>query len=123
MTPPPEPGKAKTGRPKKFLSKAVSVIMVTALFGWFYGLASPRAFPKNTEFGLAYGILHGAMMPMALPALVMGQNVEIYASNHPGRYYKIGYIAGINLCGLVFFGSMFFRPRPNAGNGEGERGE
>jgi len=53
---------------------------------------------------------HGALMPMALPALLMGRDVEIYAKNNSGRVYKLGYIAGINLCGLVVFGGAFWRP-------------
>ena len=55
-------------------------------------------------------MLHGALMPMALPSLVIGKNVEIYAVNNSGRMYKLGYIAGINVCGLAFFGSMFWQP-------------
>lgn len=49
-------------------------------------------------------------MPMALPSLVMGQDVEIFAKNNSGRPYKIGYIVGINLCGLIVFGSVFWKP-------------
>lgn len=68
-------------------------------------------FPKNKSAGFGIGMLHGALMPMALPSLVMGQDVEIYAANNSGRTYKLGYIAGINICGLIFFGSVFWRPR------------
>ena len=53
----------------------------------------------------------GALMPLALPSLLLGQNVEIYATLNSGRPYKLGYITGINLCGLLFFGSIFWRPR------------
>ena len=56
-------------------------------------------------------MLHGGLMPMALPSLVMGQNVDIFAANNSGRLYKLGYIAGINICGLIFFGSAFWRPK------------
>lgn len=55
-------------------------------------------------------MLHGALMPMALPTLVMDKDVEIFDSNNDGRFYKIGYIVGINLCGLIFFGSIFWNP-------------
>ena len=44
---------------------------------------------------------------MALPALVLGRDVSIYSDRNTGRGYKLGYIAGINLCGLVFFGLAF----------------
>jgi hypothetical protein len=56
-------------------------------------------------------MLHGALMPIALPTLVMGKDVTIYANHNSGRGYKIGYICGINLCGLIFFGLAFWRPR------------
>jgi hypothetical protein len=51
-------------------------------------------------------------MPLALPSLLLGEDVEIYAAINTGRPYKIGYIIGLNLCGLAFFGSLFWRPRP-----------
>jgi hypothetical protein len=41
----------------------------------------------------------------------MGKDVPIFAQNNNGRIYKVGYIAGINLCGLLFFGLAFSRPR------------
>lgn len=95
---------------KKLLRKAAVFIVVTALFGWFFGWASPWAFPKNQTFGFGYGMLHGALMPLALPSLVIGQDVEIFAADNSGRLYKIGYICGINLCGIAFFGPLFWRP-------------
>jgi hypothetical protein len=48
---------------------------------------------------------------MALPALLMGKDVDIYSMRNVSRGYKLGYIVGINLCGLVFFGGAFWRPR------------
>ncbi len=90
--------------------KAVTLAAVTLLLAWFYGWASPWAYPGGTTAGFGYGMLHGVMMPMALRSLVLGKNVEIYAANNAGIRYKIGYIAGINLCGLIFFGSVFLRP-------------
>ena len=98
--------------------KAARFLVITALFGFGYGWAAPKAFPKSGRLGAGYGVLHGALMPMALPALVMGQEVEIYATNNSGRFYNIGYIVGINLCGLVFFGSIFWRPKPATREGE-----
>lgn len=95
---------------RSLLAKAAKFIIITALFGWLYGWASPKCFHKDESAGFAWGMLHGALMPMALPALVMGQDVEIYATNNSGRLYKLGYIVGINLCGVVFFGSIFWTP-------------
>lgn len=50
-------------------------------------------------------------MPAALPALLMGKDLPIYASSNVGRYYNIGYIAGVNLCGMIFFGFGFYMPK------------
>jgi hypothetical protein len=93
-----------------FLRKALMMAIVTVVFGWFYGWASPWAFPKNRTADFKYGALHGALMPLSLPALLMGKDVPIYAPNNSGRNYKIGYICGINLCGLLFFGLAFRGP-------------
>jgi hypothetical protein len=92
--------------------KKIVVFAATILFlGWFYGWASPRAYPKDRSPGFVYGALHGALMPMALPSLVLGQDVEIFAANNSGRPYKIGYIVGINVCGLLVFGSALWKPK------------
>jgi hypothetical protein len=61
--------------------------------------------------GLGQGIIHGALMPLALPNLLVGDDVQIYAPLNTGRTYKLGYIAGVNACGLIFFGYLFWRGR------------
>ena len=97
--------------PRRTWPRQAAVFVIVALaLGWFYGWASPRVFPQDERVGFGYGMLHGGLMPMALPSLVLGQNVEIYATNNSGRAYKLGYILGINICGLIFFGSAFWRP-------------
>jgi hypothetical protein len=96
------------------LRKALTLVVVGILFGMLYDWAKPWAYPADRPVGFNYGVLHGAMMPIALPTLVMGKDVMIYANNNSGRIYKIGYICGINLCGLVFFGLAFWRPRRDA---------
>jgi len=95
---------------ERVLRKAASVAIVTVVFGWFYGWAGPKAFPKDSIPGFKFGALHGALMPLALPALITGHDVPIYAVVNTGRNYKLGYICGINICGLIFFGSAFWRP-------------
>lgn len=101
---------------KKIIRKVAVLVVVTLLFGWIYGWASPWAFPKNKTAGFGYGMLHGALMPIALPSLVIGRDVPIYAADNSGRFYKIGYICGINLCGLAFFGPIFWRPKSKTGD-------
>jgi hypothetical protein len=93
------------------LRKAVVIALVTLIFGWAYARASPWAFASRQPAGFAYGLLHGAMMPLSLPSLVIGKNLTIYAAENSGRPYKIGYICGVNICGIVFIGPLFWRPR------------
>jgi hypothetical protein len=95
---------------RRLLGKALTLAVVTVAAGWFYGWASPWAFPAKHTADFKYGVLDGALMPLSLPALVMGQDVPIYAPDNSGRGYKVGYICGINLCGLLFFGLAFRRP-------------
>lgn len=101
----------RSGGLKFWARKAATVAVVTVLFGYAYGWASPWAYPASPPAGFVRGMLHGALMPIALPSLVLGKDVPIYAAANEGRVYKIGYIVGINLCGLAFFGPIFWRPR------------
>ena len=101
------------GRDRIFfwLRKAVVTVVVAVVFGWVYGWASPLGFRNNQPADFKFGLVHGALMPLSLPTLLMGKNVEIYASENSGRGYKIGYICGLNACGLIFFGSLFWNPK------------
>jgi len=96
---------------KKLFRKIIILAVVTVAFGYLYSWAAPWAFPSQRTAGFAYGMLHGALMPIALPSLVIGRDVPIYDTDNSGRFYKVGYICGINLCGLAFFGPLFWRPR------------
>ena len=96
---------------KLILRKAVTLAAVTLVFGWLYSWASPWAYPPDRAAGFGYGMLHGALMPLSLPSLVVGRDVPIYDDNNSGRIYKIGYICGVNVCGLLFIGPIFWRPR------------
>jgi hypothetical protein len=91
--------------------KVVTLAVVMIVFGWLYSWASPWAFPREQTAGFGFGMLHGAMMPLSLPSLVIGRDVQIYDDNNTGRIYKIGYICGVDICGLAFIGPLFWRPR------------
>ena len=108
----PTPTAPPPRRLQWLVRKAATLAIVTSVFGWLYGWASPWAFFPNRPAGFSYGLLHGAMMPLSLPSLVIGRDVPIYETNNSGRLYKIGYICGVNICGLVFIGPLFWRPRP-----------
>ena len=99
---------------RPWLLGAIRLFVIGLLLGWLYGWVGPWLYPAERRFGFAWGMAHGAFMPMALPALLMGQDVSIYSEHNTGRGYKLGYIAGINLCGLVFFGGAFWKPKGKA---------
>ena len=97
------------GRP--LAVKVAVLILLGVLLGAGYDWAASRLYGTQRVAGFHLGVVHGALMPAALPTLLMGKDVPIYAPNNSGRLYKLGYIGGINLCGLVFFGFAFKRPR------------
>ena len=76
------------------------------IIGWLMNWSAKRAEPKKPA-GFLWGMVHGALMPASLPALIMGQDVTIYAPHNVGRMYKIGYAGGVNVCGFIFFGILF----------------
>jgi len=88
---------------------ALTVISLTLIFA--QGWATPRYYRPDYTAGFYTGLLEGALMPAALPGLVSGKDVPIYAPNNEGRSYKIGYILGLNTCGTFFFGVAFWQPR------------
>ena len=116
MPPISDPAPAPAARRNFWLKKIITFVICSLLVGWFYGWSFARAFPKDKPMGFGYGMLHGALMPLALPSLLMGQDVEIFATENSGRSYKIGYICGSNLCGLGFFGPLFWRPKRRKAN-------
>jgi len=95
----------------RILRKAATMAVVTAVFGWLFSWASPWAFPHERTAGFSYGLLHGAMMPLSLPSLAFARDVPIYDANNSGRTYKIGYICGVDICGLCFIGPLFWRQK------------
>jgi hypothetical protein len=89
---------------------ALRLIGVGLLFGWAYVWVAPRVYRPDNVPSFWMGTIHGAIMPIALPSLLLGKDVPIYADQNSGRTYKLGYIAGINVCGFVFFGLSFWQP-------------
>jgi hypothetical protein len=102
---------APSSRIRHWGQKILTLIVVGLLFGFAYDWAAPRFYRSEPPADFWLGVLHGGLMPVALPSLLFGKDVPIYAAHNTGRIYKLGYIAGINLCGLVFFGLAFRPPR------------
>lgn len=109
---PASPPPVRPARAWRFwVQKVVSLVVLGILLGWVYDYSVPRLYQPQVPAGFFHGVVHGALMPVALPDLLMGHDVPIFSGNNSGRWYKIGYIAGINLCGLLFFGLAFRSPR------------
>ncbi len=102
---------ARFSKAKVIAIKIIALTLFTVALGFAQGWASTRTYKPEPVAGFHLGLLHGMLMPAALPGLVMGHDLPIYAPNNSGRSYNIGYILGINTCGTIFFGIGFWQPR------------
>ncbi len=84
-------------------------LVVASLLGWVEHHSAAYLSQSTQPAGFAKGILQGATMPLAMPNLIVGDDVTIYAPVNTGRSYKFGYTLGVNGCGLLFFGYFFWR--------------
>jgi hypothetical protein len=96
---------------KVIIIKAIALTAISLALIFAQGWATPRYYRPDYTAGFYAGLLEGALMPAALPGLVGGKDLPIYAPNNQGRSYKIGYILGLNGCGTMFFGVAFWQPR------------
>jgi hypothetical protein len=94
---------------QSLLLRLLCIILLGILVGQILSYSAKTVQPKAQPAGFADGMLHGAMMPCTLPAHLIGHEVEIYAVKNTGRGYKLGYTLGVNLCGAVFFGVLYYR--------------
>jgi hypothetical protein len=98
--------------PKKVIIIKIILLTVISLgLGFTQGWASTRLYRPDYVAGFGTGMLEGALMPAALPGLVTGKDLPIYAPNNLGPPYKIGFILGLNTCGTFFFGVAFWQPK------------
>lgn len=104
---PPAPAR-RFGLSRILLRLAV-IATVTYGWAWFVNRSVSSAEARRDPASFGRGMLHGALMPGAMPMLLLGKDVVIYASNNDGRLYKLGYTFGVNACGAVFFGGFYWR--------------
>ena len=96
---------------KFIVTKSIMIIAICVILGVAQAWMASNSYKPNQVAGFPIGIWHGMLMPAALPGLLMGQDLPIYAPNNTGRTYNIGYAMGVNGCGTLFFGVAFWRPR------------
>ena len=104
-TPPTQLSKARV-----IVIKMIALTAISLGLGFTHNWASTRFYQPEYVAGFRTGLMEGALMPAALPGLLMGHDLPIYAENNSGRGYRIGYILGLNTCGTFFFGIAFWAP-------------
>ena len=96
-------------RPFRVAWRIVSIVLLAFFIGWVLNQAALRLERDARPAGFARGVLQGALMPAALPNLLVGYDVAIYATHNNGVFYKLGYTMGVNACGALFFGMFYWR--------------
>jgi hypothetical protein len=91
------------------LSRVVAVALVALVIGAVLNRIANSLDRSGQPAGFGRGLVQGALMPMAMPNLLVGNDVSIYAARNTGRAYKLGYTLGVNACGAIFFGFFFWR--------------
>ena len=110
MAIPQTAARAPISKAKVITIKVIALTALTLALGFGQGWAASRYYKPDHSAGFHMGLLHGMLMPAALPGLLLGQDLPIYAPNNSGRLYNIGYILGINTCGTFFFGIAYWMP-------------
>jgi hypothetical protein len=102
--------RASAGRQAaKFATRLGIVLLVAATIGGLLNHVSASLERNAHPAGFSRGLLQGALMPMSFPNLLVGRDVTIYSQYNTGLTYKLGYTTGVNGCGAVFFGLLFWR--------------
>src|SRR5208283_388928 len=94
---------------RKILLRVLIIAVLTALAGLVMNHGLGVMERSREPAGFYHGLLQGALMPAAMPNLLLGRDVTIYAPNNTGLTYKLGYTVGVNTCGAIFFGILFWR--------------
>ncbi|HLP76518.1 MAG TPA: hypothetical protein VK327_06305 [Candidatus Paceibacterota bacterium] len=93
----------------RIFKRLISVLVFAFCVGVGMRHASALLERNAAPAGFTRGMLQGALMPAALPNLLVGNDVSIYNPNNTGVPYKLGYTCGVNVCGALFFGLFFLR--------------
>ena len=93
----------------RMLLRLAVLLLLAAAIGGVLNHVSASLERTARPAGFSRGVLQGALMPMSMPNLLVGRDVTIYSANNTGVGYKLGYTSGVNGCGALFFGFVFWR--------------
>lgn len=93
----------------RFALRLVIFVLLAAAVGSLLNRVAASVKGDAKPAGFSRGVVEGALMPMSLPNLLVGRDVNIYSLNNTGVAYKLGYTSGVNGCGAIFFGILFWR--------------
>jgi hypothetical protein len=98
-------------RPRwNWVSRLASIILLAFVIGWTLNRVAVALDRSGHPAGFVRGLVQGALMPAAMPNLLIGHDVAIYAEKrNNGVFYKLGYTMGVNICGAIFFGIFYWR--------------
>src|SRR2546422_291450 len=80
--------KARTSWVRTMALRTLCVLIVAGCIGWGLNHSAARLDRDLCPAGFTRGLVHGALMPLAMPNLLVGYDVAIYAPNNTGRTYK-----------------------------------
>src|SRR5205807_3963086 len=83
----------------RIFGRVVGIVVMAMAVGWVLNRIGHSVAESPEPAGFVRGMLQGALMPMALPNLLVGKDVVIYVEHNTGISYKLGYTAGVNGCG------------------------
>ena len=101
--------KVPATRWSKIALRVTTFLLLAALIGAVLNRVAASLDQNSHPAGFVRGMVQGALMPMSLPNLLAGRDITIYSQNNTGVTYKIGYTTGVNACGALFFGVVFWR--------------
>src|SRR5215831_6121998 len=82
----------------KIFKRVVPILLLAFVIGLTLNRISLSLAKSARPAGFVRGMVQGALMPMSMPNLLVGNDVNIYASRNTGLTYKLGYTMGVNLC-------------------------
>jgi hypothetical protein len=95
---------------RSLATRLATILLLAFVIGWTLNRVAQQLDRNNRPAGFLRGLVQGALMPAAMPNLLIGHDVVIYAEkNNTGVFYKLGYTIGVNACGAIFFGMFYWR--------------